>query len=127
MNKQIQQLERYLRSNLIDEERQKSHLSTSTATPRSFQYETPQAAACRIEPWRFDAQVHLRNDPGGYENCHSSSLPFPSVDRSGVYSGPVEREPFIPKFVEVNYIEGSTDKKWSSENFPWTKKLEVHS
>jgi bloom syndrome protein len=37
----------------------------------------------------------------------------------------MEREPYIPKYVEVNYIEGSNDKKCSSGNFPWTKKLEV--
>ncbi|CAN6703529.1 unnamed protein product [Malus baccata var. baccata] len=45
-------------------------------------------------------------------------------DRLGFSSCPVEREPCISKFVEVNYIEGSKDKKWSSDNFPWTKKLE---
>ncbi|KAF3444465.1 hypothetical protein FNV43_RR14157 [Rhamnella rubrinervis] len=127
LNKQIQQLEIYLRSNSLDEERQKSHLFASTATPTSFQYETPHEAAFRIDPWRFDAQVQLQNEPGGYENCNSSSFPFASVDRSGIFSGPVGREPYIPKFVEVNYIEGSTDKKWSSENFSWTKKLEANN
>ncbi|XP_015878953.3 ATP-dependent DNA helicase Q-like 4A isoform X1 [Ziziphus jujuba] len=127
LNKQIQQLESHLRSYSVDEERQKSHFSASTATPRSFQYGTPQAAALRIDPWRFDAQIHLRNEPGGYENCNSSSISFPSVDRLGSFSAPVEREPYIPKFVEVNYIEGSTDKKWSTENFPWTKKLEANN
>lgn len=46
-------------------------------------------------------------------------------ERFGMSSGPVEREPYIPKVIDVNYIEGSNDKKWSSRNFSWTKELEV--
>ena len=120
LNKQIQQLDGYLRANSVDEERQRSHYSTSTAATRSFQYETPQADAFKTS-MRFEAQVNLHNELGGYERWNS----FSSVDRFDVLSGPLEREPYIPKYVEVNYIEGSNDKKWSSENFPWTKKLEV--
>ncbi|KAL3598122.1 hypothetical protein D5086_006040 [Populus alba] len=78
LNKQIQQLEKYLR----DKERQKSHCSASTLV----------------------------------RNLHF-----------GVSSVPLEREPYIPSFVEVNYIEGSNDPKWSSTNFPWTKKLEANN
>lgn len=126
LNKQIQHLERHLRPNSAVEERQKSHFSAST-TPRSFQYETPQAASSWIDPSKFTAQVHLRNEPGLYENYNPSSVPFSSVDRFGVFSGAVEREQYIPKVVEVSYIEGSDDKKWSSVNFQWTKKLEVFS
>ncbi|TXG64063.1 hypothetical protein EZV62_011057 [Acer yangbiense] len=44
----------------------------------------------------------------------------------GVSSCPV-REPYIPKIIEVNYIEGSNDPKWSSGDFPWTKKLEANN
>ncbi|XP_068329052.1 ATP-dependent DNA helicase Q-like 4A isoform X1 [Pyrus communis] len=124
LNKQIQQLEKYLCNNSLDEERRKSHFSASTATPRPFQCETPQAAAFRTDPMRFDSQVHPHNESGGYERCNSSSVSFSSVDRLGFSSCPVEREPCISKIVEVNYIEGSKDKKWSSDNFPWTKKLE---
>lgn len=116
LNKQIQQLERYLRPNSVVEERQKSHFSPST-TPRSFQYEAPQAGSSWTEPSRFNAQVHLRNEPGLYESHNPSSISFSSIDR----------EPYIPKFSEVSYIEGSNDKKWSSGNFSWTKKLEVLS
>ena len=120
LNKQIQQLDGYLRANSVDEERQRSHYSTSTAAIRSFQYETPQAAAFKT-PMRFEAQVNLNNELGGNERWNS----FSSVDRFDVSSGPLEREPYVPKYVEVNYIEGSNDKKWSSQNFPWAKKLEV--
>lgn len=123
-NKQIQQLERYLRLNLADEERRKSHLFAST-TPQSFHYETPQATVSRIDPWKFDSQVHLRSEPGVYESCNLSSFSFSSVNRSDVFSNTVEREPYIPRVLDVNYIEGSNDKKWSNGDFPWTKKLEV--
>ncbi|KAK9929178.1 hypothetical protein M0R45_026284 [Rubus argutus] len=124
LNKQIQPLERYICSNSLDEERRKSHFSASTATPRPFQYETPQAVAFRTDPMRFDSEVHLHNEPGGYEEWNSSSASFSSMDKFGFSSCPVEREPYIPKFIEVNYIEGSNDNKWRDDNFPWTKKLE---
>ncbi|PQM41011.1 ATP-dependent DNA helicase Q-like 4A isoform X2 [Prunus yedoensis var. nudiflora] len=127
LNKKIQQLERYLSNNSLDEERRKSHFSASTATPRPFQYETPQAAAFRTDTMRFDSQVQSHNVRGDYERCNSSSVSFSSVDGFGFSSCPVEREPYIPKFVEVNYIEGSNDNKWSSNNFPWTKKLEANN
>ncbi|KAH0988037.1 hypothetical protein GBA52_015214 [Prunus armeniaca] len=127
LNKKIQQLERYLCNNSLDEERRKSHFSASTATPRPFQYETPQAAAFRTDTVRFDSQVQSHNVPGDYERCNSSSVSFSSVDGFGFSSCPVEREPYIPKFVEVNYIEGSNDNKWSGNNFPWTKKLEANN
>ncbi|TXG53728.1 hypothetical protein EZV62_018984 [Acer yangbiense] len=121
LNKQIQQLEGYL----CDVERQKSHFSASTAT-HTFQYETPQAAAHRIDPMRFGSQVHSHNESGGYENWNLPSVSLSSVDRFGVSSCPV-REPYIPKIIEVNYIEGSNDPKWSSGDFPWTKKLEANN
>ncbi|XP_012071305.1 ATP-dependent DNA helicase Q-like 4A isoform X1 [Jatropha curcas] len=122
LNKQIPQLERYLR----DDERKKSHFSASTMTG-NFQYETPQSTACRIDPMRFDAHVHLRSEPAGRENWNLPSVSFPSVDRLGFSSGPIEREPYVPRFIEVNYIEGSNDPKWSSKNFAWTKKLEAYN
>ncbi|KAL5538281.1 hypothetical protein UlMin_046296, partial [Ulmus minor] len=125
LNKQIQLLETYLCSNPVDEERQSSQFCASTATPRSFQYETPQAAASRIYPRRFDTQVHLRNEPGAYKNCSASSVSFFAVVRFDFFSGTVEREPYIPKIINVNYLDGSSDKKWTSVNFPWTKKLEL--
>lgn len=124
LNKQIQQLERYLRANLVDAERQRSHYSASTAAAVSFQYGTPQSTTIRA-PMKFDAAVNLPNEVGGYERWNSPLVSFSSMDSFGVSSGPIEREPYIPKYVEVNYIEGSNDKKWSSVNFPWTKKLEV--
>ncbi|KAJ6389735.1 hypothetical protein OIU77_027953 [Salix suchowensis] len=115
-----------LKKYLSDEERQKSHFSASTLV-RNLQYETPQSAACKMDPMRLDANVHLRNDLNGYEKWNAPSISFSSIDNFGVSSVPLEREPYIPSFVGVNYIEGSNDPKWSSTNFPWTKKLEANN
>ncbi|XP_052206048.1 ATP-dependent DNA helicase Q-like 4A [Diospyros lotus] len=126
LNKQIQQLEKYLRSTLVDEERQKSHLSASTAPPRASQYETPPTFPFRVDSVRYDAQSHVINRVDGNDGWDFSSVSFPSADRFGA-SSPVEREPYIRKYVEINYIEGSSDKKWSSRDFPWTKELEANN
>ncbi|OWM84899.1 ATP-dependent DNA helicase Q-like 4A isoform X2 [Punica granatum] len=123
LNKQIQKLETHLHSTMVDEERKKSHFLASTTTPNTFQYETPKAFGSRVEPFRFDDHIKQSNEPGGYPGWSTSSVSFTSSDLFGV-SNPVDRGSYIPKFVEVNYIEGSIDKKWSNRNFPWAKKLE---
>lgn len=74
---------------------------------------------------RFDSEVHSHNKAGGYAEWNSSSVSSSSTDKFGFSSFPVEREPYIPKFVDVNYIEGSNDNKWRDSPFPWTKELEV--
>ncbi|KAL7205828.1 hypothetical protein ACSBR2_018699 [Camellia fascicularis] len=124
LNKQVQQLEKYLQSIPVDEERQKSQFSASTAPPRAFQYGTPPTFEFRIDSTRADAQSQIINRADGYDGWNSSSFSS-SVDMFGASSFPVEREPYVPKYVEVNYIEGSNDKKWSSRDFPWTNKLEA--
>ncbi|XAR56334.1 DNA helicase [Bertholletia excelsa] len=125
LNKQIQELEKYLRTASVDEERQKSHLSASTA--RAFQYETPPTFSFHIDYLRSDAQSHVGNGAYTCDWRNSSSFSFAAEDRFGVSSFPMEREPYVPKYVEVNYIEGSNDKKWSSRDFPWTNKLETNN
>lgn len=121
LNKQVQQLEKYLRNTSVNDERQKSQFSASTAPPRAFQYETPPTSAFRIDSMRSDAQSYISNGPNGNDRWNS----FSSVDGFGASSFPVEREQYIPKYSDVNYIEGSNDKKWSRRDFPWTNKLEV--
>ncbi|XP_050375562.1 ATP-dependent DNA helicase Q-like 4A [Argentina anserina] len=125
LNKQIQALESYLCTNSMDEERRNSHFSASTTTPRPFQYETPPAPAFRTDPMRFNSEFHLNKEGGGYAEWNSSSVSSSSTDKFGFSSFPVEREPYIPKFVDVNYIEGSNDNKWRDGSFPWTKELEA--
>lgn len=117
LNKQIQQLEKHLHTTSV-EERQKSQFSASTADSRTINYETPSAAAFHIDPMRLDTQFHMRSEPDGYDRWNSSYSVPPT---------PVEREPYIPKYIDVKYIEGSNDKKWSSLDFPWTKKLEANN
>ncbi|KAK8624994.1 hypothetical protein V6N13_089878 [Hibiscus sabdariffa] len=122
LNKQIQQLEKHV----CDVERQRSSFSASTAS-HAFQYGTPQTASFSANSIRYDAQVHLHNEPIGYDNWNSSTATFSSINSLGVPSGPIEREPYVPQIIDVNYIEGSNDQKWSSRDFSWTKKLEANN
>lgn len=124
LNKQIQKLETHLRSSRFDDERKKSHSFASTTTPSTFQYETPKPFGSQVEPFKFNDRVQQYYEPGGYAGWSTSSVSFAPSDSFGM-SNPVDRGSYIPKFNEVNYIEGSVDRKWSDNNFPWTKKLEV--
>lgn len=65
---------------------------------------------------RLDTQFQMHNEPEGFDRWNSSFVG---------QTTPVEREPYIPKYVDVKYVEGSNDKMWSSREFQWTKKLEV--
>ncbi|XP_071935899.1 ATP-dependent DNA helicase Q-like 4A [Coffea arabica] len=127
LNMQIQQLDKYLRANLVNDELRTSHFSASTATPSAFQYETPPAVPFKMDPTRLDPQFYAHSEPNGFDRWDSSSVSFTSTDWYGASAAPLEREPYVPKYVEVNYIEGSNDKKWSSRDFPWTKKLEANN
>ncbi|XP_022863339.1 ATP-dependent DNA helicase Q-like 4A [Olea europaea var. sylvestris] len=125
LNKQIQHLEKYLHSTSVNEERKMSHFSSSTATSMTFQ--TPPAVPFRIDPTRLDDRFQVNTESGSFDRWGSSSIPSYSTDRFGVSTAPLEREPYVPKYIEINYIEGSIDKKWSGRDFPWTKKLEANN
>lgn len=106
----------------VNEERRTSHFSASTATPMAFHYETPGTVPYTIGPTRLDSQFQANNslydsDRWGSSSCYTT-------DGIG-FSTPYERTPYVPKNIEVNYIDGSNDQKWSSQGFPWMKKLEV--
>lgn len=109
----------------VNEERRTSHFSASTATPLAFHCETPATGPFPIRPTRLDAQFQANNSQYGSDRWGSSSIPCYTADGIGVSTTPFERAPYVPKYIEVNYIDGSTDQKWSSREFPWTKKLEV--
>ncbi|WZZ11308.1 hypothetical protein YC2023_097229 [Brassica napus] len=120
LKKQIQQLEDHTR----DKERQKSQFLSSTAT-RASQYETPKSTNLRFDHPQTDSRAHF-NEQGRYAS-DSWNMPKDSsfsVDRYGLSSAPVEREQYVPRIIEVTYTEGSNDQKWSSRDFPWTRKLE---
>ncbi|KAL5729467.1 DNA helicase [Ranunculus cassubicifolius] len=125
LNIKAQQLEKYLSSLSMDEERKESHLSSSSASSKVFQCETPSVSSYKIDPLRFDAQVHIRNEPDNSDNWVPPPVSFSSFDRFGAQPSPVEREAFVPNTAEVNYIEGEKDTRWSSYDFAWTKKLEA--
>lgn len=125
MNAQIQLLEKHLRGASINDERKLSHFSASTATGFSFQCETPQASSFKNDSARLETQFSIHDEYNSFDRCNSSSVSFSSTDWYGTSTAPVERERYVPKYVDVNYIEGSSDKKWSRQDFPWTKKLEV--
>ncbi|XP_038989126.1 ATP-dependent DNA helicase Q-like 4A [Phoenix dactylifera] len=125
LNKQIQVLEKYLHRLTQDGERWRSHLTASTTAAQVFQPETP-VNTFPIDPARFNSQVHIGNEPGN-SGTWSSMAPFSYTDRTSILSAHTEREMFTPKLVDVNYMEGSSDKRWKSEDFPWTKKLEANN
>ncbi|KAL0422268.1 UNVERIFIED_CONTAM: ATP-dependent DNA helicase Q-like 4A [Sesamum latifolium] len=127
LKKQIQQLEKYLHTTSVHEERKMSHFSASTATPMAFQYETPPTVPFRIDPTRLDFQFQANSELRGVDRWGSSSMSCYSTEGFGVSTVPLEREPYVPKYIEINYIDGSTDKKWSSREFAWTKKLETNN
>ncbi|PIM99694.1 ATP-dependent DNA helicase [Handroanthus impetiginosus] len=127
LKKQIQQLEKYLHTTSVNEERKMSHFSASTATPMACQYETPPTMSYRIDPTRLDSQFQANSGAQGFDRWGASSVPFYSADGFGISTAPLEREQYIPKYIEINYIDGSTDKKWSSREFAWTKELEANN
>nr|CAD1824546.1 unnamed protein product [Ananas comosus var. bracteatus] len=75
---------------------------------------------------RIRSNVHIGSE-SGYGGTWNSPMPFSYTDNLGVPSAPVEREVFTPKLIDVKYIEGSSDKRWKSMDFPWTKKLEANN
>ncbi|KAI3515692.1 hypothetical protein L1887_14595 [Cichorium endivia] len=119
LKKQIQLLKQYCQSILMDDEGCKSSFSAYTST-RDFKYQTPLAFTSRIDPIRLDDQF-------GYNKWDPPSISCSSVGNFGIFSTPMEREPYVRKNVKVNYIDGSDDKKWSKKDFPWTKKLETNN
>ncbi|KAI3755203.1 hypothetical protein L1987_54999 [Smallanthus sonchifolius] len=129
LNKQIQELEKHLQSCLVGEKGPKTRFSSAhTTTTRAFQYESPPTLVSRVDPMRLDDQFYMNNETDGPNRWNSPSVSYSSAGND-IYtsSAPVEREPYIPKYVEVNYIEGSDDKNWSKRDFPWTKELEANN
>ncbi|KVH93498.1 DNA helicase, ATP-dependent, RecQ type [Cynara cardunculus var. scolymus] len=126
LNKQIQQLEKYLHYILMDEERHNSNFSAYTTT-RTLQYGTPPTFTSMVDPVRLDDQFYMCNETNGHDRWDSSSVSCFSEGNVDDSSTSMEREPHAKRYVEVNYSEGSDDKKWSKRDFPWTKKLEANN
>ncbi|KAK9110147.1 hypothetical protein Sjap_018207 [Stephania japonica] len=119
LNKQVQQLEKYLHSLSIGEERKGMLPFSSTPSSMSFQFETPPPERFRTDLRKFELDK--------FESSVLSSASFSCTDRNGFATSYVEREAVISRVIEVNYIEGSKDTRWSRSDFPWSKKLEANN
>lgn len=92
----------------------------------TFQYDNPSTAAFKFCPMRLDSQFQASNSLSGSDRWDSSSISNYTPDNTGFPTAPLERVPYVPKHIDINYIDGSTDQKWSSRGFSWTNKLEVY-
>lgn len=121
MKKQIQQLEILIQ----DKERKNSECLASRRT-HNIQYETPQTTNHKADYAQAESRAHVK-EQGRYvsDNWNMPRDYLCSEDRSGLSSGPIERERCVPDIIDITYTDGSNDKKWSSRDFPWTKNLEV--
>lgn len=154
LNKKVQYLEQQLQYPLSDEERRRSHFMASAAPASFFSattftrqtngdggtstgniFSSPYACQNANVPnfggQRFESNLNNCNQNFGESTgCFRTPLPYTSHDFLDNQSNRVhqtEREPFVPRFTEVNYTEGSSDKRWSSRDFPWTRELEVNN
>ncbi|PWA75635.1 DNA helicase, ATP-dependent, RecQ type [Artemisia annua] len=89
-----------------------------------FQYGTPLTYASKIDPITLDDQFSMLNYVDGNHKWDPPSLSCSCVGNFAEFSAPVERD-YVRKYVQVNYMEGSDDKKWSKREFSWSKNLEV--
>ncbi|KAK8952242.1 ATP-dependent DNA helicase Q-like 4A [Platanthera zijinensis] len=122
LNKKIQHLERHLQY-VQNEERQRSHSMTSTVAVHSFQTDTSLSKSS-FDALRSDSQINVQKE---FVRSWNSPPPFLPTDRLNFSSAPMEREVYTPKLLDVKYIEGSSDKRWKSVDFSWTKKLEAYN
>jgi len=123
LKKQIQLLEEYMMRSGQDEERQRSHSMASTTAIQGHVPPMTPGSTFTMDSNRFQSQVYIRNGPGNSDLCYSPA-PYSCSDNLSTPLNSVWRE-YTPKVIDINYTEGSDDKKWSSTNFPWTKELEV--
>lgn len=123
LKKQIQLLEEYMSRSTQDEERQRSHSMASTPAIQGHLPPMTPGNTFTVDSSRFQSQVHIRNGPGNSDLFYSPA-PYSCSDNLSTPLPSVWRE-YTPKFIDINYTEGSDDKRWSSTSFPWTKELEV--
>ncbi|KAL4586602.1 hypothetical protein LXL04_011240 [Taraxacum kok-saghyz] len=83
------------------------------------EHQTPFTFTSRVDPVRLDDQF-------GNNKWEPSPISSLSMGNFGAFGTPMDRE-IVRKNVQVNYIDGSDDKKWSKRVFSWTKKLEPNN
>ncbi|EPS69936.1 hypothetical protein M569_04828, partial [Genlisea aurea] len=126
LKEQIQLLEKYLQSVSVNEERKLSQFSASTS-PMVFQYGTPRMDPSRAESRRLDSQFQSHSGFNDSQRFGSSVAYMNCMNGNVVSSTLSERVPYVPKYSEVNYIDGVVDMRWSSREFSWTKAIEVNN
>ena len=123
LKKLVQLLEDHMKRSAQDEERQISHsMASTTATQQHLPPMTP-GSTFITDSNRFQSQVYVGNGPRDSDLCYSSA-PYSCSDNLTTPLNSVWKS-YTPKVIDINYTEGSGDRKWSSTNFPWTKELEV--
>ncbi|KAL6629187.1 hypothetical protein ACP70R_028952 [Stipagrostis hirtigluma subsp. patula] len=123
LKKQVQLLGEYIARSSQDEDRQRSHpMASTTAVQGHYPPMTPRSTFV-MDAERFQSQVYMRSGPGISDLCYSSA-PYSYTDNLNTPSNSFRRE-CTPRNIDINYTEGSNDKKWSGTNFPWTKELEA--
>ncbi|KAF3777388.1 ATP-dependent DNA helicase Q-like 4A [Nymphaea thermarum] len=131
LNRQIQDLERFLHCTAGDEERQRSHYSASTMSTCRTNLGTPLSHGVMNGLTHNSSATYdigqSSHQSDYYFNSIQSPMTASSIDWKGSTVSFVEREAFAPKLLDVNYIDGSSDKKWSSRDFPWTRQLEANN
>lgn len=106
-----------------DQGRQGSYIIATMDAANGSQPKTPVSTFVG-DSHRFVSQDDIRNESGNYESW-SFGASFSSAEVPNILSTPLVREVFTPKLLDINYVEGVSDTRWKSRDFPWTKKLEV--
>ncbi|XP_066329336.1 ATP-dependent DNA helicase Q-like 4A [Miscanthus floridulus] len=123
LKKLVQLLEDHMTRSAQDEERQISHsMASTTATQQHLPPMTP-GSTFITDSNRFQSQVYVGNGPRDSDLCYSSA-PYSCSDNLSTPLNSVWKS-YTPKVIDINYTEGSGDRKWSSTNFLWTKELEA--
>ncbi|AQK68333.1 ATP-dependent DNA helicase Q-like 4A [Zea mays] len=123
LKKLVQLLEDHMTRSAQDEERQISHsMASTTSTQQHLPPMTP-GSTFTMDSNRFQSQVYVGNGPRDSDLCYSPA-PYSCSDNLSTPLNSVWKS-YTPKVIDINYTEGSGDRKWSSTNFPWTKELEA--
>uniref|UniRef100_A0A0D9W543 DNA 3'-5' helicase n=1 Tax=Leersia perrieri TaxID=77586 RepID=A0A0D9W543_9ORYZ len=125
LKKQIELLGEYMARLTQDEERQRSHSMASTTALQSHHPIVTPSISFVQDTNRFQSPIYIRNEPGNNGLCFSSA-PYSYMDGLSTPLPSVQRD-YTPKIIDISYTEGSSDKKWSSTHFAWTKDLEANN
>nr|APZ84616.1 RecQ-like helicase 4 [Zea mays subsp. parviglumis] len=123
LKKLVQLLEDHMTRSAQDEERKISHsMASTTSTQQHLPPMTP-GSTFTMDSNRFQSQDYVGNGPRDSDLCYSPA-PYSCSDNLSTPLNSVWKS-YTPKVIDINYTEGSGDRKWSSTNFPWTKELEA--